>query len=672
VKKLNRSEKWKKSKQRIERLRMKIEHHNYLYYVLDKPVISDGAYDKLMEELKKLEEQFPEFLTPDSPTQKVGAPPLEKFRTVKHTTSMLSIDTATQEEVLRFDERVKRELGIAQVEWVAEPKFDGLSVEIVYKEGRLVGGSTRGDGINGEDVTENIKTIRAVPLKLRDVEIRPPRLLAVGGEAILNIKDFEEFNKEKILRGENPFANPRNAAAGSLRHLDSRETAKVPLDMFFYRVMGCKGKKFESQWEILQTLPKWGLKVNSQIRLCSTIEEAIEYHDQMAKQRDELPIEIDGVVIKVSRLDYEEKLGVKARSPRWSVAYKFPPRKEETQIMDIIVQVGRTGTLTPIALLKPVDVSGVTVSRATLHNQDFIDQMDAKIGDTVRVGRAGDVIPEVMEVIKSKRTGKERKFHIPERCPICNSEVIKEGAYYRCTGGLSCSAQLRRGIAHFASKGAMDIDGLGRKTVNQLVDSGLVKSISDIYNLKKSDLMSLERFAEKSADNLIQNIEASKERELSRFIYALGIPEVGEHVAKLLADKFGSVPGIMDAGEEELLEIKEIGNEIAKEVVDFFKEGKNRKGIAELLKLGIKARPAEGGVGRKLEGKTFVFTGALSKITRNEAKKLVKSQGGSVASSVSKRTDFVVTGESSGSKYDKAKELGIRIIDEAEFLERVR
>jgi DNA ligase (NAD+) len=661
-----------KTKQRIEKLRMEIEHHNYLYYVLNKPAISDEAYDKLMEELKKLEEHFPEFLTPDSPTQKVGAPPLEKFKTVKHTTPMLSIDTATQEEVLRFDERVKRELGIAQVEWVAEPKFDGLSVEIVYKEGRLVGGSTRGDGINGEDVTENIKTIRAVPLKLRDVEIRPPRLLAVGGEAILNIKDFEELNKEKILRGENPFANPRNAAAGSLRHLDSRETTKVPLDIFFYRVMGCEGKEFRSQWEILQSLPKWGLKVNSQIKLCNIIEEAIVYHDQMAKQRDKLPYEIDGVVIKVNRLDQEEKLGIKARSPRWSVAYKFPPRKEETQIMDIIVQVGRTGTLTPIALLKPVDVSGVTVSRATLHNQDFIDQMDARIGDTVRVGRAGDVIPEVMEVIKSERTGKEQKFHIPDRCPICSSKVVKEGAYYRCTGGFACNAQLRRGIAHFASKEAMDIEGLGRKVVDLLVDQGLIKSISDIYRLKKSDLANLPRFAEKSAENLIQAIEASKEKELPCFIYSLGIPEVGEHVAKLLADRFGNIQNLIGVKEAELVEIKEIGHEIAEEVVDFFGEERNRKEVAELLKLGVKARAIEAKAGKRLEGKTFIFTGALTKLTRSEAKKLVEAQGGSIAASVSKRTDFVVAGESPGSKYDKAKELGLKIIDETEFLKLIK
>jgi DNA ligase (NAD+) len=661
-----------KTKQRIEKLRMEIEHHNYLYYVLNKPAISDEAYDKLMEELKKLEEHFPEFLTPDSPTQKVGAPPLEKFKTVKHTTPMLSIDTATQEEVLRFDERVKRELGIAQVEWVAEPKFDGLSVEIVYKEGRLVGGSTRGDGINGEDVTENIKTIRAVPLKLRDVEIRPPRLLAVGGEAILNIKDFEELNKEKILRGENPFANPRNAAAGSLRHLDSRETTKVPLDIFFYRVMGCEGKEFRSQWEILQSLPKWGLKVNSQIKLCNIIEEAIVYHDQMAKQRDKLPYEIDGVVIKVNRLDQEEKLGIKARSPRWSVAYKFPPRKEETQIMDIIVQVGRTGTLTPIALLKPVDVSGVTVSRATLHNQDFIDQMDARIGDSVKVGRAGDVIPEVMEVIKSERTGKEQKFHIPDRCPICSSKVVKEGAYYRCTGGFACNAQLRRGIAHFASKEAMDIEGLGRKVVDLLVDQGLIKSISDIYRLKKSDLANLPRFAEKSAENLIQAIEASKEKELPCFIYSLGIPEVGEHVAKLLADRFGNIQNLIGVKEAELVEIKEIGHEIAEEVVDFFGEERNRKEVAELLKLGVKARAIEAKAGKRLEGKTFIFTGALTKLTRSEAKKLVEAQGGSIAASVSKRTDFVVAGESPGSKYDKAKELGLKIIDETEFLKLIK
>jgi len=660
------------ARRRIDALRKQIEHHNYLYYVLSQPEISDEEYDKLMVEIQELENKFPEFITPDSPTQKVGAPPLEAFETVRHHSPMLSIDTATREEVLRFDERVRRGLDVQRVEYIAEPKFDGLSVELLYENGKLIRGATRGDGINGEDVTENIKTIKAVPLRLRDVEIEPPELLAVGGETILNITDFENLNEERLLRGEKTFANPRNAAAGSLRHLDSKETASVPLDIFFYRVLSCRGKEFKSQWEVLKSLPKWGLKVSSDVKKCKSIQDTIRYHDQMEQKREDLPYEIDGVVVKVNRLDHENRLGIKARSPRWAVAYKFPPRREETQIMDIIVQVGRTGTLTPIAMLKPVDVGGVTVSRATLHNQDFIDQMDVRVGDTVKIGRAGDVIPEVMEVAKFKRTGKERMFHIPDRCPVCGSKVVKVGAFYRCTGGLSCGAQLRRSITHFASKDAMDIDSLGGKIVDQLVSEGLVSSLSDVYRIKKEDLVKLPRFAEKSAENLIGAIEASKKRGLSRFVYGLGIPAVGEHVAKLLANHFGSIGSLMGASEGQLLEIKEIGPEIAKEVLEFFEEGRNKEEIKKLLELGVKASPIKVKMGKKFEEKIFVFTGTLAKLSRDEAKRLVEEAGGKVSSSVSRRTNFVVAGEKTGSKYQKAKELGIKIIDEEAFTELLR
>ena len=660
------------ARRRIDALRKQIEHHNYLYYVLSQPEISDEEYDKLMVEIQELENKFPEFITPDSPTQKVGAPPLEAFETVRHHSPMLSIDTATREEVLRFDERVRRGLDVQRVEYIAEPKFDGLSVELLYENGKLIRGATRGDGINGEDVTENIKTIKAVPLRLRDVEIEPPELLAVGGETILNITDFENLNEERLLRGEKTFANPRNAAAGSLRHLDSKETASVPLDIFFYRVLSCRGKEFKSQWEVLKSLPKWGLKVSSDVKKCKSIQDTIRYHDQMEQKREDLPYEIDGVVVKVNRLDHENRLGIKARSPRWAVAYKFPPRREETQIMDIIVQVGRTGTLTPIAMLKPVDVGGVTVSRATLHNQDFIDQMDVRVGDTVKIGRAGDVIPEVMEVAKFKRTGKERMFHIPDRCPVCGSKVVKVGAFYRCTGGLSCGAQLRRSITHFASKDAMDIDSLGGKIVDQLVSEGLVSSLSDVYRIKKEDLVKLPRFAEKSAENLIGAIEASKKRGLSRFVYGLGIPAVGEHVAKLLANHFGSIGSLMGASEGQLLEIMEIGPEIAKEVLEFFEEGRNKEEIKKLLELGVKASPIKVKMGKKFEEKIFVFTGTLAKLSRDEAKRLVEEAGGKVSSSVSRRTNFVVAGEKTGSKYQKAKELGIKIIDEEAFTELLR
>lgn len=663
------------AEKRIEELRKEIRRHNYLYYVLNKPEISDAEYDRLMNELKELESKFPELITPDSPTQRVGAEPAEQFETVRHVKPMLSLDTAMEEEeIKKFDERVKRELGVSEVEYVAEPKLDGLSVELIYDHGKLVRGSTRGDGINGENVTENIKTIRAVPLVLRSSEEKIPDMLAVRGEVIMHINDFEELNKKLIERGEQPMANPRNAAAGSLRRLDPRETAERPLDIFFYEILRVEGYGgIDTQWKALQSLKKWGLKINSLAKKCKDIEDAIEYHREMAEKRDRLSYEIDGVVIKVNRFDYQEKLGAKSRSPRWAIAYKFPPREEVTEIVDIVVQVGRTGTLTPVALLKPVDVKGVTVSRATLHNQDFIDQMDIRIGDTVKVARAGDVIPEVVAVLKEKRTGRERKFHIPDRCPVCNSNVVKEGAFYRCTGGLSCPAQLKRAITHFASKGAMDIEGLGGKTVDMMVDTGLIKGVSDLYFIKKEDLLKLPRFAEKSADNLLNAIEESKNRSLARFIYALGIPNVGEHVARLLAKKFGSLENLMKASKEELLSIYEIGPEIAENVVAFFREKHNLDEIEKMRQAGVKATTAvekkeEGG---PLHGKTFVFTGALQNFSRDEAKAIVEELGGRPSSSVSKNTDYVVVGENPGSKYEKAKKLGVKIITEEEFREMV-
>ena len=656
------------AKRRIEELRKLIRHHDYLYYVLNKPEISDAEYDKLMLELRKLEEAYPDLVTPDSPTQRVGGFPAEEFKTVTHMKPMLSLDSAfTKEEIKKFDERIKRELGDESIEYVAEPKLDGLSVELVYENGVFVRGSTRGDGINGEDVTENLKTIRAVPLRLRESKTIPTRL-AVRGEVIMHINDFERLNKQLIERGEEPLANPRNAAAGSLRRLDPRETAERPLDIFFYEILFIEGVDIETQWDGLKHLKEWGLKVNHLIKKCDDIDDAIKYHKEMAEKREELSYEIDGVVIKVNRLDYQEKLGIKARSPRWAIAYKFPPREEETEIVDIVVQVGRTGTLTPVALLKPVDVTGVTVSRATLHNQDFIDQMDVRIGDKVKVARAGDVIPEVVKVLKDKRTGREKKFHIPSKCPVCGSKVVKEGAFYRCTGGLACIAQLKRSITHYASKGAMDIEGLGKKNVDLLVDSGLIKRVSDLYVLKKEDLLKLPRFAEKSADNLLKGIEKSKERSLARFIYALGIPNVGEHMARVLAEHFKTLDALMNASRESLLEIHEVGPETADSIVSFFREKINREEIERMKKFGVKATVAK--VEEKkgiLSGKVFVFTGALQSFSREEAKRLVEELGGRAASSVSKNVDFVVVGENPGSKYDKAKKLGLKIIDEKEF-----
>ncbi|MBC7081050.1 MAG: NAD-dependent DNA ligase LigA [Thermoplasmatales archaeon] len=651
---------------RIEWLRKEINRHNYLYYVLNKPEISDEEYDKLMQELISLEQKYPDLITPDSPTQRVGAPPAEEFKTVAHVKPMLSLDTVNDvEEVISFDKRVKKEVGSENIEYVAEPKMDGLSVELIYENGRYIRGSTRGDGINGEDITENIRTIKAVPLLLRGEEIKPPSFLAVRGEVIMHIEDFEKFNKELIEKGEEPMANPRNAASGSLRRLDPRETAMRPLDIFFYEIMRADGIEIKTQWEALELLKKWGLKTNPHSIKCSIIEEAIKYHEEMNRKREELSYEIDGVVIKVNEIKYQTLLGEKTRSPRWAIAYKFPPRKEETQVMNIVVQVGRTGILTPVALLKPVDVKGVTVSRATLHNEDYVKQKDVRIGDWVRVGRAGDVIPEVMEVIKERRTGNEKIFSMPDKCPVCGSSVVRDGAYYRCTGGLSCISQLKRSIEHFASKRAMDIEGLGGKTVELLVDRGIIKRVSDIYKIKKEDLLNLPRFGDKSAENLIEGIEKSKEKDLARFIYALGIPNVGEHMAKLLAEKFKDIDTLMNAKEEDLMSVREIGPETASSIVNFFKEEKNRNEIEELKKCGIKMKYEE--TRGKLSGITFVFTGELKSFSREEAKEIVEKMGGGVASSVSKKVDYVVVGENPGSKYEKAKELGLKIINEEEF-----
>ncbi|MCD6411603.1 MAG: NAD-dependent DNA ligase LigA [Thermoplasmata archaeon] len=656
------------AKKRIEWLRKEIRRHDYLYYVLNKPEISDAEYDKLMRELQELEEMYPDLITPDSPTQRVGAPPAKEFKTVTHLKPMLSLDNAFKEEEMRkFDERIRKELGKEKISYVAEPKLDGLSVELVYENGVFVRGSTRGDGINGEDVTENLKTIRAVPLRLREANGVPSRL-AVRGEVIMHIKDFEELNKKLIERGEEPLANPRNAAAGSLRRLDPKETAERPLDIFFYEIMVAEGVKVETQWDALHYLREWGLKTNPLIRKCEGIDEVIEFYKEMVEKREDLSYEIDGIVVKVNDLADQERLGTKARSPRWAIAYKFPPREKITQIMDIIVQVGRTGILTPVALLKPVDVSGVTVSRATLHNEDYIKEKDIRIGDWVKIARAGDVIPEVLESIKERRTGQEREFRMPDKCPICGSHVVREGAYYRCTGGLSCLAQLKRSITHYASKGAMDIEGLGPKIVDLLVDTGLVKRISDLYKLRKIDLLRLPGFADKAAQNLLDSIEKSKERSLDRFIYALGIPNVGEHMAKVLAEHFKTLDALMNAKEFELLSIHEVGPETARSVYNFFREERNREEIERLREVGVKATfsrmEKKEGI---LKGKVFVFTGALKEFTRSEAKRIVEELGGTVASSVSRNVDYVVVGENPGSKYDKAKKLGIKMINEEEF-----
>ena len=547
-------------KKRVEKLQEEIEYHNYRYYVLDQPEIPDAQYDRLMRELEKIEEEYPELRSPNSPTQRVGAPPLEEFEIVRHSIPMLSLANAFDESEARdFDKRVKKFLGSSSdTPYVAEPKLDGLAVELVYERGQFVVGSTRGDGVNGENITQNLRTIKTIPLQLIRKEIPVPERLEVRGEVIMQLNKFKSLNRKREEMGEPPFANPRNAAAGSVRQLDSKITAERPLEIYCYGLGEIRGRTFKTHWEILQTFPKWGLRTNPHIQKCQNIDEVLEYYHEMNEKREKLPYEIDGIVIKVDRLDLQTRLGEISRSPRWALAFKFQPKQETTKILDIVVQVGRTGALTPVAVMEPVQVGGVEVSRATLHNQDEIDKKDVRIGDTVIIQRAGDVIPEVVQVITSKRTGSEKKFKMPSKCPVCGAEVVREEAIHRCIG-LDCSAQLKGRIKHFASKRAMDIDGLGVKLIDQLVEKGLVKDVADIYYIKKDQLIALERMADKSAQNIIDAIEESKTKPLSKFLYALGIRHVGETTAEDLARSFSRLDDFFNLSEEDLMEVEGIG-----------------------------------------------------------------------------------------------------------------
>jgi len=665
----------KKAKTEIDKLREDLAYHNWRYYALDDPEISDAGYDEMMRRLADLEKKFPEFDSPDSPTRRVGAPPLEEFRQVEHRAPMLSLANAmNSDEMKEFDGRVKRFLSLppgSVIEYVAEPKFDGLGVELVYKDGRFAVGSTRGDGMRGEDVTVNLKTIKSIPLKLRGEKRDVPRRLEVRGEVYMNIKDFEALNRKREKSGDPLFANPRNAAAGSLRQLDSSITAGRRLEIFIHSFGVIEGMSFKSQWEFLDRLPAWGLRVNKQIRKCRGIDEALDYWAEMREKRDKLSYEIDGVVIKVDDFALQQKLGTVSRSPRWAIAYKFPPSQETTKVIDITAQVGRTGALTPVAIMEPVRIGGVEVERATLHNQDEVDRKDVRVGDTVVVQRAGDVIPEVVKVITSKRPAGTKHYKLPSKCPVCGAAVVRlEGeAASRCTG-ISCPAQIKEHILHFASRRAMDIDGVGEKLVDQLVDSGKIRSVADVYFLGKEDLLSLERMAEKSASNILRAIDRSRRTTLDRFILALGIRHVGEHIAKVLAGEFGSIEKIRDAGEDELKRVKEIGPEIAQSIKTFFSERKNTA-VIERLKEGGVSWKAPSKSGGRLAGKTFVFTGAMEKYGREDASRLVEEEGGRVSSSVSKKTDYVVAGSDPGSKYDKAKEMGVAILNESQFLKLI-
>jgi len=656
-------------------LRKAINYHNYRYYVLDDPEVSDAAYDRLLRELEEIEKRYPGTVTPDSPTQRVGAAPLKAFKTVRHSLPMLSLSNCfTKEEVSEFDSRIKRFLKITgAVEYIAEAKLDGVAVELVYEKGKFVLGSTRGDGTHGEEVTANLKTIRSIPLELLPADgVTMPDYVEVRGEVFLRKREFAFLNEKRGERGEFLFANPRNAAAGSLRQLDPRITATRPLDIFCHGIGEASGLPRNTHWDILHAFSQLGLKVNPLRYRCSHINEVIDCYEAIQEKRSELNYEIDGVVIKVNDCRLQESLGTISRSPRWATAYKFEAHQETTTIKDIIVQVGRTGALTPVAVMEPVKVGGVEVCRATLHNQDEIDKKDIRIGDTVVVQRAGDVIPEVITIVASKRSGNEQRFAMPLQCPECGADVVKlKGeAVYRCLG-LSCPAQLKESIKHFASKGAMDIDGLGDKLVEQLVSSGLVTDVADLYFLTVTELEPLERMAATSAHNLIAAIEKSKSSGLEKLVYALGIRHVGAHTAQVLVNNLGSMENILHADEHALLTVRDVGPEVARSIIEFCKQEANLTTISRLKKAGVSYTPRERKTTEDLNGITFVFTGALKRFTREEAKRIVEERGGKVSSSISGKTGYLVAGESPGSKVEKAREHGVAVISENEFTKLV-
>ncbi|HPG39246.1 MAG TPA: NAD-dependent DNA ligase LigA [bacterium] len=660
---------------RIQYLRQELQRHNYHYYVLDDPQVSDAEYDRLYRELQDLESQHPDSITPDSPTQRVGAAPLRVFNTVVHSLPMLSLDNSLNEgEIRAFDDRTRKALNTATIEYVCEPKFDGLAVELVYENGLLSVASTRGDGVTGEDVTQNIKTIRAVPLKLYNYDTSAGARLEVRGEVIMEKANLARLNETRALNNEPLFANPRNAAAGSLRQLDPTVTAARPLDIYFYGIGHAGNLSLASHFDILQYLKKTGLKINPLTEKCLGIEQVIAYHHRMQERRETLPYDIDGVVVKVNSLALQEKLGIRTRSPRWANAYKFPASQDMTQIIDIKAQVGRTGVLTPVAEMMPVNIGGVIVSRATLHNQDEIDRKDIRIGDWVIIQRAGDVIPEVVQVIHSKRTGAERKYQLPETCPVCGSLTVRpEGEAARRCVNMSCPAQIKERIIHFASKDAMDIEGMGEKLIHQLVDKNLLRNVADIYFLNREQLAGLERMAAKSAENIIKAIDNSRSRSLDRVLFGLGIRYVGEHVARILVKAFETIEKIAQTSPEDLQTVYEIGPQVAGSVAEFFANSENVQIINRLKEGGVNF---SAGTAVKsadvLKGKTLVFTGALQRYSRSECERLVESLGGRAASSVSKNTDFVVVGEGPGSKADKARELGVKIITEDEFIALVQ
>jgi DNA ligase (NAD+) len=659
--------------QKINQLRHSLNEHNYYYYVLDDPQIPDSEYDRLMRELQWLETQYPEVITPDSPTQRVGAAPLSTFAEVIHTLPMLSLSNAfTSEEIQDFAQRLRERLATEQIEYVAELKLDGLAINLCYEDGLLITAATRGDGRRGEDVTQNVRTIQSIPLRLRGHDY--PTRLEVRGEILMPKAGFEQLNQHQIAQGEKPFANPRNAAAGSLRQLDPRITATRPLIFFAYGVGHTEGKSLpDTHSDTLQRFQAWGLPISPHRQVVKDIQGCLTYYQSMLAQRHHLPIEVDGVVYKVNQFNQQEQLGFISRSPRWAIAHKFPAQEVLTQVLAIEVQVGRTGALTPVARLAPVNVGGVTVTNATLHNQDEISRKDIRVGDTVIIRRAGEVIPEVVSVVIDQRPVTTQPFVFPQQCPVCGSAVSRLAgeAIARCRAGLFCSAQRKQALQHFASRPAMNIEGLGEKLIDQLVESGLVNNIADIYTLKPAQLANLERMGEKSALNLIAAIDKSQATTLARFLYALGIREVGEATAQILAQHFGQLEPLMQATAETLQQIPNIGPVVAQSIVSFFQQPHHRDLIGRLPALGIHWAAAQSICTPKqpLQGQIFVLTGILAQLTRDEATAKLQALGAKVSQSVSKKTTCVVAGDQAGSKLAQAQSLGIKVIDEKALLD---
>ena len=656
----------------VERLVEAIDFHDRRYYRDNDPVISDGAYDRLFQRLVDLEEAFPDLQQKNSPTRRVGAEPLDELEEVEHTAPMLSLDAAFErEEIEKFEDFCRRnavEAPTTNFNYFAEPKFDGLSAEIVYENGEFARAATRGNGTVGEDITRNVRTIRTLPMRLN--ADAPPDLLAVRAEILMPRSGFQEMNKRRIERGEDPFANPRNAAAGTVRQLDPSVVARRPLDIYFYDILRVDGAEFSSQTEVRDALDGWGLKLDDHTTYCENVDEIEHFYRSIDEERETLDFEIDGVVVKIDEFDVRRVLGERSRSPRWAIAWKFDPKQEVTVLRDIAVQVGRTGKLTPVAMLDPVEVGGVTVSRASLHNIEELHDKDVRAGDTVRIQRAGDVIPDVVELVDAADPRAE-PFEMPARCPVCDTETVREGPLHFCPAGISCTAQLKGHLIHYSSRDAMDIDGLGEETVNDLIEAEIVEDIADLYELTPEDFLTLEGFADTSAHNLYESIQGSRSAPLDRFLFALGIRHVGSHVARLLAEAFGTLDDVRHADVDTLQATKGIGPEIAQSVRDFFDSPGNNEVVDRLLTLGVEVEPivgAEADGARPLEDTTFVFTGSLDRFTRSEAQREVEDLGARATSSVSGNTDYLVAGDNAGSKLDEARERGIDILDEEAFV----